>query len=789
MTQPTHLIQLTEVTQLDSTPSEMSAAGVAKHYDNPLDSDANIDANTGHEAVDSSSRRSSDGDVNHHTKAIKAHAQNVAESKFNKATGAASTSGSSGLRSVVLGKAGSGAPTGGAQVLKRMFKGTGEALEQLYLFTSAIQKLTLFTIPDIGFSIAWPEAWLKWINVLQGLSFGFGVIFSRLPSWIIFAGSLMVPVYIFGRGLYLILFMSSKHRKEIWLYEHGQDGWKTTRRKLLAKWFALPTLLLGTTLGILHIRLSLLWLILLDGCVLMVFVLILYGMFQRMEPRQETALFVRWHDVGEGNNAENDDAKIAHVHDDSAAQTVWNSNVRRLKAEGKDISSFDTFTFLSDTRVHHVFRTLIYCICLLIIIHTDTGDGIYIYALDDEDGSWLSGSASYTFANHSTSSDEMIFSDASLVVFCIAVVVWSRALFELWYRRYLRKLLVGVHNKGGHNHEFFRAWMQSEAGVLIFLYAMAYIGAFVACLREIQIVNEEHGEVVVISLLSSLVLIFAIIGLAGLFAARIFSSIFKVVGEVGETRGDPWDPMEDPRVRGSVVGCGICTFVTFFFACIYAGYTVDHGLGVLACVLGPMYGMFPVLVMLLLALYARVQCEIQAHLHSENGRKQRTTTDASAMLPRLGALMYLGDNRDKMPIGFWPSKEITEDWIKREPGPRSKWETLVDAAKSQAERSSDLSSRLLSFSFSLIQAFEPRYWFFKPLLMVEKALVAMLVFDLEGNTQVVCCVLVAALFFCLSYVARPYVGEAEDLADISTRFATVLIVCIGAVGGDSPVAE
>eukprot|EP01047_Picozoa_sp_COSAG01_P059943 COSAG01_NODE_7273_length_3273_cov_2.418583_2_plen_215_part_01 len=27
---------------------------------------------------------------------------------------------------------------------------------------------------------------------------------------------------------------------------------------------------------------------------------------------------------------------------DSAAQTVWNSNVRRLKAEGKDISSFDT---------------------------------------------------------------------------------------------------------------------------------------------------------------------------------------------------------------------------------------------------------------------------------------------------------------------------------------------------------------------------------------------------------------------------------------------------------------
>ena len=76
--------------------------------------------------------------------------------------------------------------------------------------------------------------------------------------------------------------------------------------------------------------------------------------------------------------------------------------------------------------------------------------------------------------------------------------------------------------------------------------------------------------------------------------------------------------------------------------------------------------------------------------------------------------------------------------------------------------------------------YEPSFWWTKPAMLLEKALVAVVVLALHGQARLWLTLGLAGASFSWVVATRPYLGNAEDRTDSFARFSNMVMVGVGA---------
>ena len=82
--------------------------------------------------------------------------------------------------------------------------------------------------------------------------------------------------------------------------------------------------------------------------------------------------------------------------------------------------------------------------------------------------------------------------------------------------------------------------------------------------------------------------------------------------------------------------------------------------------------------------------------------------------------------------------------------------------------------------FALVGRYEAAFWWAKPAMLLEKALVAVVVLSLHGRPRLWLSLGLAGASFAWVAATRPYLGNAEDRTDIFSRFSNLVMVGVGA---------
>ena len=91
-----------------------------------------------------------------------------------------------------------------------------------------------------------------------------------------------------------------------------------------------------------------------------------------------------------------------------------------------------------------------------------------------------------------------------------------------------------------------------------------------------------------------------------------------------------------------------------------------------------------------------------------------------------------------------------------------------------------LTGGVMAAAFALVGRYEAAFWWAKPAMLLEKALVAVAVLSLEGRRRLWLSLGLAGASFAWVAATRPYLGVAEDRTDVFSRLSNLFMVCVGA---------
>lgn len=342
----------------------------------------------------------------------------------------------------------------------------------------------------------------------------------------------------------------------------------------------------------------------------------------------------------------------------------------------------------------------------------------------DGSGLWDASGSSGDDGSGSEGGDgsELTFSAAATSV-AIWVAAWSMCAAVVLLRRVvLRGLRASIAARGDHtdlDESFFRMWAYGEGSVLLFLYISCYIGPVTACLKAIAAHNgDEFVPAVLWGTLCSC---------AALGVWLYFDEILGELSVVGADRisvlwGTPIYFRLLRFLKGSAaiaVGAVVlCTVIS------------NSGLFVAAWLFLPFYVLVPLVILSWFSYQLMEDNSLNGNLTSEE----------------------------------FTSEEFTQK---------------VTEAKDRY-RNRDVDSAMVAAGCSLVARYVPWFWWTKPAMLLEKALVAVVVLALRGQARLWLSLGLAVVSFRWVRATRPYVGNAENRTDISARFSNLVMVGVGA---------
>eukprot|EP01047_Picozoa_sp_COSAG01_P030721 COSAG01_NODE_2150_length_8295_cov_54.415447_1_plen_1992_part_00 len=410
------------------------------------------------------------------------------------------------------------------------------------------------------------------------------------------------------------------------------------------------------------------------------------------------------------------------------------------------------------------------------------GAVIYVDA-DDDQSLWMNFNNSSNYSNateHFITNEERTLSEGATIACYLVGASWICGSMVIGHKILLRGMLATVRARGGDSQEFFRSWLLTEIAVLMFLFTATYIGAFTACLnRVIESDNSapSAGLTIVAWICTPIFGLCPIILLA-FFARYAHTKCENLldVNNVPQTATVKWKPAKNSS--GTLLS-GPKQFKAAFrergfsddslngWSAEKDQYRGQKGSYISVFDDGTVTMKFEDGESFDCPNEALEECPTGAQMEEQRLQKHKEEVFAAAKE------FYEGDDGDSdTPVRIEDFFEDGESYKLTEQG----WNAVMSATKAKLEMSASVLDNVAACVFSLIQSYESRYWWVKPFLMFEKAIVACVVLGFDGTPRLVGAVAIAFNSMMMSMLTRPYLGAAEDRTDLISRasiFATV----------------